>query len=707
MYKKVTLVVLLSLFCALNALAQASDVGIIHYDADLKLEVESNAVHTRVCCTVQNDSLGKLTQLTFDILAREGRCKARTEVHKILQKVSDNLVTLKFQHGGNGRDESGKKLVHVTLPSKLAPGSATEIVFEYTWQATDPTNVRDNYRPFATLPNGRKEVCLLSDLAWLPVVQSVVDNNPGAGRFSKRAKPSWVIKVSAPDDFVVVALGGRHVRTEQQNESVVSEWESTVPFYPQMMAGRFEKQVVKAKSIQTILYLPEAYDQKLVRKIGEQLAQAYDVFKEMFGPLKGSEIHIGVSSAGQGGHGGYLSFTMDTNMLGRQITAESLPMIMEPMRHELAHSWWGWSVTSYGAGTKFLRESLANFSNAWFVEKTTGQDRLAADMAKLFWLGFHTDVICGAEGDSQRAAYMKGHVVLNVLRNEMGDEQFFKLLKHFASEYQGGHATMSDFIKACQHVTGEDWKKFFEEWCFSAGVPDYRVQKFDSRQKGNTWETKVTISNFGNAPITCPLELWMNDDNDRTTFMVEAGQTKTLAFTTPERVTEVVIDPDHRAFQGVGRECRLKMLGVGKVDMEWIWYWRAVVLAEEGQYDRAIAEITRAIGRHGHPAYSYSRGIASLKKGNIEAARSDFVDFLDWIAKSDNPRRSLVYPGLLSSDGSRQQEQLNQILQALTGRNFTTHQQWRNWWKANRESFQPAQSAQQLGPGGLPGKNTG
>jgi len=288
MYKKVTLVVLLNLVCALNTVAQASDVGIVNYDADLKLDVKRNAVRTRVCCTIQNDSPGKLTQLTFDILARQGRCKARTEVHKIWQKVSDKLEPLKFQHGGNGRDASDKKPVHVTLASGLAPGSTTEIVFEYTWQATEPANVRDNYRPFATLPNGRKEVCLLADYAWLPVAQTVVDSNPGAGRFSKRAKPSWIIRVSAPSDFVIVALGGRHVRTEKLNEGIVSEWESTVPFYPQLMAGRFEKQIVKAKSIQTILYLPEAYDPKLVRKFGEQLAQAYDVYTEMFGPLKGS-----------------------------------------------------------------------------------------------------------------------------------------------------------------------------------------------------------------------------------------------------------------------------------------------------------------------------------------------------------------------------------------------------------------------------------
>jgi hypothetical protein len=141
--------------------------------------------------------------------------------------------------------------------------------------------------------------------------------------------------------------------------------------------------------------------------------------------------------------------------------------------------------------------------------------------------------------------------------------------------------------------------------------------------------------------------------------------------------------------------------------MEWVWYWRGVVLAEEGRYDDAIAEISRAMERHAHPAFSYSRGIAHLKSGNVESARADIVEFLDWIARSDDPRRSLVYPGLLSQDNRQQQDQLNRILQSLTGQNLTTHQQWRGWWQGARSDFQPAQRARQLGPGGLQGRHAG
>jgi len=687
---KLFLLISLYLACMLKAGGYVSDLGTIHYDAYLKLNPEQNSVYTKVCCTITNDGSHELTQLTFDIFARQDRCKVRTEIHRISQKVSGSLVPLQFRHDENGQ----MRLVNLNLASKLSPGATAEIVFEYTWRATEPDNIRDNYRPFATVSGGLKELCLLSDYAWLPEIKSHdgPDTVSGTGRFMKETKPSWTIKVSAPSDFVVVALGGEHVETNIQDGGIVSVWKSNVPFYPQLMAGRLEKLVIPSDSINTVIYMPGEFDRRIVPKIGEELAEAYDFFTELFGPLKGEEIHIGVSSAGQGGHGGYLSFTMDTNMLGRQITEDRIPMIMEPMRHELAHSWWGWSVTSYGAGTKFLRESLANFSNAYLVEKTTGQDRFTADMAKLFWMGLQTDVICGSESDSQRAAYMKGHVVLDVLKKEMGEDQFFKMLKYFASKYQGGHVTMADFIETCEQTTNKNWAIFFDEWCFSAGVPDYRMARMDSVRSGNMWQTKVTINNAGSAGITCPLELKMGSVNERRSFRIEAGQTKSLTFDTPEKVTAVAIDPDHRTYQGSGRECRLKMLGVGKVDMEWIWYWRGVVLAEEGQYDQAVAEISRAKEKHGHPAFSYSRGVAYLHKGDMKAARSDLTDFIDWVTGSDNPVRSLVYPGLLSQDPNKQQDQLNNILQAVTGQNLKTNQQWRNWWKVNREGFQPVRA---------------
>jgi hypothetical protein len=323
-------------------------------------------------------------------------------------------------------------------------------------------------------------------------------------------------------------------------------------------------------------------------------------------------------------------------------------------------------------------------------------------MAKLFWQGYHKDVICGKDADSQRAAYMKGPVVLNLLRQEMGDKPFSNVLGRFAAEHKGGHATISDFVAMCNKATGKDWTRFFDQWCFTDGVPDYRLDGFASDKDGDSWCTEVTIRNEGGATITCPVELQMAEGSLRDAFRVEPGGAETFAFATPREVVGVRIDPDHNTFQGSGEQRRLKMLGVRSTNSEWIWYWRGVVRGEMGDYDGCIEEISRAMEVHGHPAYSFSRGIARWKKGDLEAARSDLVDFIDWVVANPEGTRSLVYPGLVSPSRGEPWGQLAEILLALTGRESATHEELRAWWQANRSTFQPAGSAERLGPGGCP-----
>ena len=570
---------LLALMCVWALPAHAGSMEIIHYDANITFDIQNNAAQTQVRCTLRNDGDEPCSMLRFDIFAREQRCKVRATVDEIQHRTNAAAVPVPFRIEGHS---SGTKLVHVTPASRIMPGTVTEIVLNYSWQATDPTNVRDNYRPFATLPDGTREVCLLSDFAWLPVLRDdshEISETARTQRFRRSVKPSWDLRMDVPEDYVAVLLAGKLVRQEQRGGRVVSHWRSIVPRYPQAMVGRFEKKIVRGPSTHVTFYLPSGWSSPLLERIGKDLGGAYDVYAGLFGPLEGEEIRVCVSSAGQGGHGGYLSFTMDTRMVGGQINEQNLPMVMEMMAHELAHSWWGWSVTSYGRGTKFLRESLANFATQYLIEQTTGQDRFGAELAKLFWQGLHRDVICAAEGDSERAAYLKGPVVLNVLRQEMGDERFFAVLRHFAQTHRGGHATMSDFIAACNDRTGQDWTPFFEDFCFSDAVPDYRVVRFESSRDGQRWKTEVQLQNAGRGTLTCPLDLQMADAAQRESFRVATGKTEQLTFVTPDRVRAVVVDPDHRAFQGSGPECRLKMLGVGDVRMEWIWYWRGVVLA--------------------------------------------------------------------------------------------------------------------------------
>ena len=72
--------------------AYAGDVGVAHYEAQLHLSPERNAVETRVCCLLRNDGSQAIKQLPFDLMAKEQRCKARLAIKGIWQKVDGEWI---------------------------------------------------------------------------------------------------------------------------------------------------------------------------------------------------------------------------------------------------------------------------------------------------------------------------------------------------------------------------------------------------------------------------------------------------------------------------------------------------------------------------------------------------------------------------------------------------------------------------------------
>jgi len=216
----------------------------------------------------------------------------------------------------------------------------------------------------------------------------------------------------------------------------------------------------------------------------------------------------------------------------------------------MAHAWWGGSVTSYGRGTKFLRESLANFSTWHLARERYGRDLFKFYLDNyIFARGRANKPLFNAESDEQKFAYTKGAIVLDILRQEMGDEVFFKTLKEFARRYRNGYATFIDFVSLCNEVSRRDWMPFFYQWCYGKGCPAYHLVGFESKQGKQGWQTKVKIRNDGTGIVRCPLELQMDGQSQQEVFGVQGGQESTFVYQTEEKVTGVVIDPKETAYQ--------------------------------------------------------------------------------------------------------------------------------------------------------------
>ena len=71
-------------------------------------------------------------------------------------------------------------------------------------------------------------------------------------------------------------------------------------------------------------------------------------------------------------------------------------------------------------------------------------------------------------------SYQKGAWVLHMLRQRVGDEDFFAGLRSYYAQYAGKNATTDDFRQVMEQVSEQDLTDFFDLWVHTAGQPPMR-----------------------------------------------------------------------------------------------------------------------------------------------------------------------------------------------------------------------------------------
>jgi aminopeptidase N len=137
--------------------------------------------------------------------------------------------------------------------------------------------------------------------------------------------------------------------------------------------------------------------------------------------------------------------------------------------HELAHQWYGDSVSVNEWNEIWLNEGFATYAE-WLWGETKGSpaqtqfDKIFNNANNPMWT-----VAIGAPGKAQifdQAVYMRGAMTLHALRVTVGDDAFFKILKTWAQEKQDGNATTAEFIALAKRVSGQDLDQLFNDWLY-------------------------------------------------------------------------------------------------------------------------------------------------------------------------------------------------------------------------------------------------
>jgi len=160
--------------------------------------------------------------------------------------------------------------------------------------------------------------------------------------------------------------------------------------------------------------------------------------------------------------------------------------------HEIAHQWFGNSVTEKNWRDIWLSEGFATYLSDVFLEHKYGTEKLKErmKMERKKVIRFNSTVtkpIVYTEDNLMKLlnpnSYEKGAWVLHMLRHKIGDEAFFKLLKDYYLKYKNTNASTEDFIHLAEKISEKNLQVFFNQWLKKPGVPQIKIEKYIENKK--------------------------------------------------------------------------------------------------------------------------------------------------------------------------------------------------------------------------------
>jgi aminopeptidase N len=145
--------------------------------------------------------------------------------------------------------------------------------------------------------------------------------------------------------------------------------------------------------------------------------------------------------------------------------------------HENAHQWYGDNVSVHHWSDIWLNEGFASFAE-WRWSETHG-DGSAQSLFDSTYAKYPADdpfwtVQVGDPGVNNIFAdpiYERGPMVLQALRNRIGDSTFFSLMRLWPLLHRYGNATIAQFESLAESLSGQQLHPFFRNWLFTPTKP--------------------------------------------------------------------------------------------------------------------------------------------------------------------------------------------------------------------------------------------
>ena len=222
--------------------------------------------------------------------------------------------------------------------------------------------------------------------------------------------------------------------------------------------------------------------------------------------------------------------------------------------HELFHQWFGDLVTAESWSNLTMNESFATFGEVLWHGHDAGQD--GEDRSRYEKLQNY--LRSQKNGDSQILArfhyknkddlfdnisYSKGSIILYAIKNQMGDEAFFKSLNLYltANAYKSGES--HQLRLAMEEVTGKDWSPYFNQWYYQGGNPILNIEYGYANGKATIAVKQVQESTVQTFSLPLKVDYYINGTKIKKEILIDQRE-QNFSFDIPSQPTFVDFDPD-------------------------------------------------------------------------------------------------------------------------------------------------------------------
>lgn len=417
-------------------------------------------------------------------------------------KVNLGSKSLPFTH------KNGK--LAVTLPGPATPGTRLTLTIDYHGKPKDglvltadkdgkPTAVGDNW------PNRVHH--------WIPAL-----DHPSA-------KATVTFNITAPAREEVVANGRLdHVETvaNGQRTWTYSEGIPIPPYCMIIAVGQFARLEPTERALTPLSYYVPHSDSPVALKGFAPAIPSVDFFTQTVAPYPYEKLALIVGATRFGGMENSSAIVFTSTLFNRSSSPAMSKTYGVPLNnvsliaHEIAHQWFGDSVTESTWSDLWLSEGFATYFAGLFMQRYEGEEAFQTYMkdsaTRVFAYEKKSRVpIFDRDTEDLFALlnannYQKGAWVLHMLRANLGDKAFFRGLRNYYDAHKNSTATTEDLRTALENASGKDLRAFFARWVYDSGHPQYELSwqwlrnelrlELKQTQPGNVFldPVQVTIS---------------------------------------------------------------------------------------------------------------------------------------------------------------------------------------------------------------------